>query len=835
MTGAAWQAVVSAPLRAAPGRTLLALLAIATGVTLGASIHLINAGAVSAFDQATRQLAGSADLVVRGGRSGFDEALYPQLARLPQVAAASPALEIEAALPGGGSLKLVGLDALQAWTVQPRISGEAEGSREALFDPQAIRLSAAAARALGKQTGDRLELAGAAGTVSLRVAGVIPDGDYRQRLGVIDIAAAQQHFAAHGRITRIDLRLHEGVPLSAFSAELGRLLPAGVHATTPALESERGLALTRAYRGNLDMLALVALFTGAFLVFSAQALALLRRRRELALLRALGLRRGDILRALAAESLLTGLIGGVLGVVAAHLIAGQALRLGGADLGSDFFGALEVDPVATLSTSAAFVALGVAATLAGSAWPAWSAAQRPPARELHAGDEGTASGWSMAMPLGLVLLMLAGALLLRENAGLDAAYAAIALILLAALLMLPALLARMLAPLPVPASIGAALALAQLRGAPRQTAISLAAVLASFSLVVAMLVMIVSFRQSLDVWLHRVLPADLYLRSSAAPDGAILDLAAQNRIAAVPGVAEARFTRYRSVLIDPRQPALTVIARDFEAAEAGRLLPLVSAAPAVAGPPPLWASEIAAALFGWRVGDTIRLPLAVTEGGGMHEFRLAGIWRDYSRQHGAVVIERARYRELAGDSTAQDAAVLLAPAADAARVTAGLRIALQGLPGAEIAGAGDIRARSLRIFDRTFAVTWLLQAVALAVGLCGVGLAFGIQAAARRREFGMLRHLGMTRGDIARMIAAQGAFTAAAGAICGLLTGSLIGWVLIGWINRLSFHWSMDLHWPLLPLSALALLLTLLAAGAALIGARRALQADTVSAVREDW
>ncbi|MFN9971887.1 MAG: ABC transporter permease, partial [Phycisphaerae bacterium] len=84
-------------------------------------------------------------------------------------------------------------------------------------------------------------------------------------------------------------------------------------------------------------------------------------------------------------------------------------------------------------------------------------------------------------------------------------------------------------------------------------------------------------------------------------------------------------------------------------------------------------------------------------------------------------------------------------------------------------------------------------------------------------------------------IAAQGAFTAAAGAICGLLTGSLIGWVLIGWINRLSFHWSMDLHWPLLPLSALALLLTLLAAGAALIGARRALQADTVSAVHEDW
>ena len=99
----------------------------------------------------------------------------------------------------------------------------------------------------------------------------------------------------------------------------------------------------------------------------------------------------------------------------------------------------------------------------------------------------------------------------------------------------------------------------------------------------------------------------------------------------------------------------------------------------------------------------------------------------------------------------------------------------------------------------------------------------------------MLRHLGMTSAGIAGMIAAQGAVTAAAGTLCGLLTGSLIGWVLVHWINRLSFHWSMDLHWPLLPLLALALLVTLLAAFAALVGARRALQADAVSVVREDW
>jgi len=835
MSIAAWQVVVAAPLRAAPGRGLLALFAIATGVALGASVHLINAGAASAFDQATRQLAGRADLVVRGGRSGFDEQLYPQVARLSGVAAASPAIEIEAALPGGHNLKLIGIDPLQARAVQPRIGSAVDAARDALFDPQAIRLSAAAARALGKQAGDWLELAGRDGPVRLRVAGVIPDSDYRQPLGVIDIAAAQLHFTGTGRITRIDLRVDEDVSRTAFNAALARLLPAGVHASTPALESERGLALTRAYRGNLDMLALVAVFTGGFLVFSAQALALLRRRREFALLRALGLRRGEILRALAGEAVLTGLIGGLAGVLVAHLIAAQALRLGGADLGADFFGALEADPVAALSASVAFVALGVVATVAGSAWPAWTAARHPPARALHGDADPVATGGPLSLPLGLLLLALSGVLLGRDDTGLNTAYAAIALILLAALLVLPALLARALVILPVPASAVAALALAQLRGAPRQTAISLAAVVTSFSLVVAMLVMIVSFRQSLDFWLQRVLPADLYLRSSTAADGATLDAAAQARLVAVPGVAELRFSRYQSVLLDPRQPALTVIARDFEAAEAGRLLPLVAGVPVAAGGvPALWASEIAAARFGWRIGDRVELPLGGAAGG-TTTFRVTGVWRDYSRQHGAVVIERQRYREITADAAAQDAAVLLAPGADADRAIAGLRAALGNRHAAEITAAGDIRARSLRIFDRTFAVTWLLQAVALVIGVCGVGLAFAIQASARRREFGMLRHLGMTSAGIAGMIAAQGSVTAAAGTLCGLLTGSLIGWVLVHWINRLSFHWSMDLHWPLLPLLALALLVTLLAAFAALVGARRALQADAVSVVREDW
>jgi len=836
MSAAVWQALVSGPLRAAPGRTTLAIAAIALGVALGLAVHLINASAALEFDRAARQLSGEADLMVRSGRSGFDEKIYPQVARLPEVAAASPVLEIEATLHGRrDSLRIIGIDALRAHALQPQLAGWDGSARAVLFDADAIRLSASAARSLSTAAGATLDFRSGTQSTSLRVAGILPDSSYRQRLGVMDIAAAQWRFGRIGTLNRIDLRLKPGTDLSAFQRRLQSLLPPGVYAVTPQTDSERGLALTRAYRLNLDMLALIALFTGTFMVFSSQVLALLRRRTQIALLRALGVTRGAVLLWLMAEGALIGLIGGSIGLGGGWLLAQQAMAHVGADLGADYFNNINVQLAVSPLALAAFLGLGIVFAVAGAALPAWDAARRQPARELHAGDDDDTLRRPVWIVAGLAALLAGiGLALLPPVDGLSlAGYAAVALLLSGAVLLMPALAGLLLSPAPLPASLPLALGLAQMKATPRHVAISIAAILVSFSLVVAMLIMVLSFRQSLDTWLDRVLPADLYVRAASAGETAILSLPEQRRIAETAGVASVTFSRYQSLLITADQLPMTLIARDPPPGGIAEALPLVSP-PFIlepGAPPAIWISEAAAALFDWRSGQTIALPLAGIE----RNFTVAGIWRDYSRQHGAAVIDRGHYVELTGDSNVNDAAIRTAADAGTTAIEKSLRAAIGSGAAVEIASAGEIRRISMGIFDRTFAITWALELAALVVGLFGVSVAFGAQAIARRREFGVLRHLGMTRGQISAMLAGEGLLTAGVGALCGLVTGTAIGLVLILVINRQSFHWSMELHMPWPQLLGLFVLTAACAAATAVFSARGVMRAEVVSAVREDW
>ena len=214
------------------------------------------------------------------------------------------------------------------------------------------------------------------------------------------------------------------------------------------------------------------------------------------------------------------------------------------------------------------------------------------------------------------------------------------------------------------------------------------------------------------------------------------------------------------------------------------------------------------------------------------QLHVAGVWRDYARQTGAVMIDLADYRRLTGDrlpTTQRSTSPRRHASGGATRSAPGSAGAL------EIAYPGEIRAISLRIFDRTFAVTYLLEAVAVLIGLAGVAASFAALAAARRREFGMLRHLGLTRRQIGWMLAQEGALAAGVGVLGGLLAGGAIGLVLIEVVNRQSFHWSMDLHVPWGSLAVFAAGLVALAALAAVLAGRQAMRQDAVLAVREDW
>ena len=824
-----------APLLQKKGRLLVSVLAIALGVALGYAVQLINRTAANEFGQALYTLSGDADLTVRGARAGFDETLYPPIAQRPEVAVASPALEVEARLPGRDEpLRLVGLDAFRAGRLQPGLVGEGSDRFDALRS-DAVFLSRSGAEFVGLEPGAVLRVQVGLDDVELRVAGLLSGDASHQRLAVMDIAAAQWRFHRLGKLTRVDLRLRPGIDVSAFQQRLQRALPAGVYVQRPQSTVASNLRLTRAYRTNLNVLALVALFTGALLVFSTQALSVLRRRAELALMRVLGVTRDRLLWMLAGESVLVGAVGAAFGLLAGHLLAVATVATIGSDLGAGFFtGAkpqVQLDGTALLT----FFIVGILAALAGGLLPALEAAHAPPAPALKAGDEQLSYARIQSPSVGL-LLMLGGGIAAQLPAvgGLPLfGYAAVALLLVGAVVLMPWVSVRIFAWLPLPRSVPGALALAQLRAASAQAGIGLAAVVAAVGLMVSMAIMVASFRESLDTWLHRMLPADLYLRAGAGGDSGFLDESAQHAIAGLGGVRRVEFLRAQQVLLDPSRPRVTLLARDLDAARAGAVLPLVT--PAIrlgpGDPPAVWITEPVADLYRLHPGARVEVPLA----GRNVSFTVAGIWRDYARQSGAFLIDRAIYIELTGDRLATDAGLWLAPGITSGQVATELRDTLPGADRIELSPPAEIRQLSLSIFDRTFAVTYVLEACAILIGLFGLSAAVAGQVAARRREFGMLRHIGMTRRQIGAMLASEGLLSAALGLGAGLIPGWLISLILVHVINRQSFHWSMELHIPWEVLGGLALALLLSATLTAALSGRRAMGTDVVRAVREDW
>ena len=835
-----------------PWRQLAALLAIVLGVALAFSVHLINQSALGEFSAAVRAINGQPDFELRGQRGGFDESLYERVAQHPDIALASPVIEVEtqaitADAPEGAKrvpLRVLGIDALVAAPMSPALwpelskakSGNDKPDRLGLFDPLAVSLNAAARLRLGAV--DSVRLLTSAGSTTLRVHGSVSAGG--PPLAVMDIAGAQAEFGMLGKLSRIDVRLQPGADRDAVIASLNLqdFAAQGVRASSPDEAAERVSNMSRAYRINLTVLALVALFTGAFLVFSILSLSVAQRLPQLALLGVLGLGARDRLRLVLAESAVLGALGSALGLALGTALAAAALHLLAGDLGGGYFPGVAPSLHFSVPAALAYGALGVVAALIGGWLPAREAQRLAPAQALKGLGDAGASGdvaW-----FGPALIVLALALLLAPPIfGMPlAAYVSVALLLLGGIVVVPAGVGLLLRVTQPPRQALALLAVERARHQRRTATVAVAGVVASLALSVALTVMVASFRDSITVWLDTVLPADLYVRAASSVGGNdVITLAPSwvDEAAGVTGVLRVETLRVTSVQIDPSLPAVALIARPL--AEPARALPLVGDLVALpAGETAAYVSEAMVLLYGAEAGQRLDLPLP---DGRRTTVFVRGVWRDYARQHGAVVLATVDWQRLTDDTRINDAALWLRPGADAAAVQRALRelAGRHGMNGEllEFASPGEIRALSLRIFDRSFAVTYWLQGVAIAIGLFGIAASFSAQVMARRKEFGLLAHLGLTRRQVLTVVTAEGAVWTAVGALLGLGLGIAVSVVLVKVVNPQSFHWTMDL---LLPWSRLAMLCAaVIAAGTLTAGlaARRAASRSMALSVKEDW
>jgi putative ABC transport system permease protein len=866
-------------LRNHPWRNAAAVVSVMLGVALAFSVHLINASALDEFAQAVRSVGGQPDLELRGASgpaAGIDDTLLGRMVRHPDVALASPVLEMSAyalrprsqpdSLGDGASatgsetqrvlLRLVGVDPLEVAHISPDLIPLPGDSADRLdiFAPDTVFLNPSARARL---PGDTVQLQWGMQLKTVRVAGSVRASG--APLAVMDIAAAQDLFEKPGRLTRLDLRLRAGVDRAAFvrTQQAAADWPKDARLVEPGDTLERMSTLSRAYRVNLTVLALVALFTGGFLVFSVLALSVSRRAQQFALLGVLGLTGGQRLGLVMLEAGLLGLTGSLLGIALGTGLAALALRLLGGDLGGGFFAggapALQWSPWAAL----VFGALGMVAALVGAWWPARWAQGLPAAQTLK--GLGNAPAPQSHVVVAAALLVTGGLLaLLPPVWGIPlAAYTSVGMILVGGIAGLPWLVGVVLdrlAPLVARQALPL-LAVERARRVRGSAAVAVSGVVASLSLAVALTVMVASFRTSVMQWLDTVLPADLYVRSSASAstqDTAYFDPAFVQAATRLAGVQRLGTQRNQQFLPDPGQPAVTLIARPLgDMAGATRSLPLTGdALPVPAGQIGIYVSEAMVDLHGARPGTTYAPlskhfeALAPDKYSNAATFFIAGVWRDYSRQFGTIAMEQADFERLSGDARVNDLALWLEPGADVPALEQALRdLANQqaGTPGGEaerlmeFGSARQIRATSLRIFDRSFAVTYWLQAVAIGIGLFGVAASFSAQVLARRKEFGLLVHLGLTRAQVLRVVALEGMAWTTLGAIAGMGLGLAVAVVLVHVVNPQSFHWSMELTLPASRLLALAASVVVAGTLTAWLAGRAAAGRDAVLAVKEDW
>ena len=856
-------------LRHHPWRNAAAVVAVMLGVALAFSVHLINASALSEFSQAVRAVNGQPDLELRGARGSFDEAVFSRVATHADVAVASPVLELATyALADDGQrvpLRLVGVDALVVATVAPALMPvpSSNADRFALFSPGQVFLNAAARQRLA---GTSVQLQNGVSLLNVQVAGSVAAGG--PALAVMDLGAAQDLFARGGQLSRIDLRLKAGVDRATFISSLQNApgWPTQITFTEPGDAAQRVSQLSRAYRVNLTVLALVALFTGAFLVFSVLSLSVAKRAQQFALLGVLGLTGRERLQLVLWESLFLGLVGSLAGMALGTGLAALALQLLGGDLGGGYFSG--VAPTLQWDGWGALIygALGVAAAMVGGWWPARAAQKLPPAQTLK--GLGGAVGKGPSRWLSIALLAAGALLALTPPVGgvALAAYFSVGLLLVGGITALPWLIALLYDGLSrlVAHRLLPLLAVERARRVRESAGIAVSGVVASLSLAVALTVMVASFRGSVTEWLDVVLPADLYVRtaaSTAASDTAYFEPEFVAAVGQLPGVARVSGLRISQLLLDSDKPAVALIARDL--ADPASTLPLLGN-PLVAPPGTIavYVSEPMVDLYDALPG-TLFKPLARSLNDSLEsfsapahearakaainsianpaspEFYVAGVWRDYARQFGAIAIDQRDFVRLTGDRRVNDLALWLAGNASDSQVQQAVRNLADQQPGAgaliEFASAGQIRATSLRIFDRSFAVTYWLQAVAIAIGLFGVAANFSAQVLARRKEFGLLAHLGLTRRQILAVVAGEGAAWTVIGSLAGLALGLAVSVVLVHVVNPQSFHWTMDLRVPWLRLGALCAAVVLAGTLTAWLAGRAAAGQDAVLAVREDW
>jgi putative ABC transport system permease protein len=794
-----------------PWQVGLAILGVALGVAVVVSIDLANSSAQRAFALSTETIAGRATHQIVGGPSGLNESVYRTVRVDLGVRQSAPLVEGYAAAPDhpGLTLHILGLDPLA--DAPFRSFGASAGANapsaltsptDLFIKPGAALLSADTARAYGLAQGSELRIRIGPRVERARLIALIepPDEAARRALDgllIADIATAQEWLGFTGKLSEIDLILPEGDAGQALAEKITAALPPGAQLTRPALRTQAIEQMTAAFELNLTALSLLALIVGMFLIYNTITFSVVQRRGLIGTLRCLGVTRRQIFALVLGEALLVGLIGAAAGLALGVLLGRGLIGLVTQTI-NDLYFTVSVRGVA-LSAGPLIKGflLGLLTTLTAAAVPAFEATFTPPRTVLRRSsyEDRARRVVPLAGAAGAALLGLGGALLAIPSKSLLLSFSALFVITIGAAAITP--LATLLLMQVARPALGAAFGLLG-RMAARdvvatlsRTSVAIAALMIAISVTIGVGLMVGSFRQTVVQWLEQTLRADVYV-SAPGFSGTRTDVPLPpelvRQLSSAPGVERARL--YRNVTVEGQFGPTIVVGVQVQEPDRTSFQFLEG------HPAAIWpgfaqgqalVSEPLAYRHGLHPGDSITL---LTEAG-RRAFQIAGIYSDYGSDQGVVMLDLAQYQAAWNDPSISSVGLYAAPGVDVDALVQQLRGLVSADQVITIRSNRTLRETSLEIFDRTFAITTVLQLLATIVAFVGILAALMALQLERARELGMLRANGLTPRQLWGMVLSQTGLMGVTAGLLAIPVGVMLAAVLVFVINKRSFGWTL--------------------------------------------
>ena len=841
-------------------RSAITLLAVALGVAIAVAIDLANATAVASFASSVNVVASKVNLQVLGVGRGFDERTLLRVRALDGVDDAAPVLEDAVAVGAqrgkpfsGEILRVLGVDLLHPLPRDAETRDELPGAfspqgtgpnPEELIAGRGAIVSSRVATAYRLKVGSTLSALAGDRTVRFKVAAILPPAlaGIDSSVVFVDVVTAQELFGKVGELDRIDLQV-DPARLAAVEAQVARVLPHGVRAIEPKVRTSEIRRMLRSFQLNLAALSYIALLVGAYLIYNTVAISVVQRRPEIGTLRALGATRMQIFRTFLAEGALFGAGGSLLGLLLGAFLAQFSVGAVARTVDTLYVGThadrVVYDPLVLLQGFAIGVVLATLSALA----PAFDAAGTPPAIAMraHGFEQRVARGgaWIALVGAGVIVLGYVASRFPAIDGIPFFGYAAGFAFIVGASLCVPlavAGVARLAAALAGSVAPAAKLAAANLGGSPRRTSVAVASLMVAIGMMVAVAVLIGSFRTTVVAWADETLKADLFVRPLGLSDAsydARFSPHVVATIAKVPGVAAV--DTFRALSLPFRGSLTTLGAADFRTFAQRNKLRLLAGADAatiartVPGTLGAVVSEPFATRFGIRVGD--RIPLDTPSGN--VDLRVVSIYNDYSSDAGVIILDTHTFARLYHDDSVNSIAIYARPGTDLVALRTAVLRAVAPLQ-IDVQTTRELRALVISIFNRTFAITYALYLISIAIAVLGVVTTLFALVLERRREIGLLRYLGLRTVDVRRMVLWEAAFIGGLGGAFGIALGMVLALLLIFVINRQAFGWLIELHVPYDFLLESLVLVIVAALLAGLYPARVAARIRTADAVRTE-